>query len=176
MTIPVSAGKAIQRHPVYDLLCRYRAILGAAWAHRAELAGPKRLADEAAFLPAALSLQDTPVHPALRRFAFGIIALFTSVQEQLNASQSEVVRTAALLQRLTPSGQPTGQSKANAKILLNYELLKHSGQGLQPDLTPKNGKKCPASPSSELSGPNRLNRSARWALIIQPFRRNSNPS
>ena len=48
MTIPVSASRAIQRHPAYDLLCRYRAILGAAWAHRAELAGPKRLADEAA--------------------------------------------------------------------------------------------------------------------------------
>ena len=184
MTIPVSAGKAIQRHPAYDLLCRYRAILGAAWTRRAELAGPKRLADEAAFLPAALSLQDTPVHPAPRRFAFGIIALFTSVQEQLNASQSEVVRTAALLQRLTPSGQAiaqpiaqfTAQSTANVTILLNKELLKHSGQGLQTELTPKNGKIGLASHSSELSGPNRLNRSARWALIIQPFRRNSNPS
>ena len=158
------------RHPAYDLLCRYRAIVGAAWTHRAELAGPKRLADEAAFLPAALSLQDTPVHPAPRRFAFGIITLFTialvwsivgkvdivavapgriivsertkliqpleasvvrrvlvkdgdsvqagqvlveldptianaeklSVQEQINASQSEMLRTAALLQRLAP--------------------------------------------------------------------------
>ncbi len=67
----------IQRHPAFDLLARYKAILGAAWQHRAELAGPKRLADEIAFLPAALSLQDTPVHPAPRRFAFGIIALFT---------------------------------------------------------------------------------------------------
>ena len=67
----------VQRHPAFDLLARYQAILGAAWTHRAELAGPKRLADEAAFLPAALSLQDTPVHPAPRRFAFGIIALFT---------------------------------------------------------------------------------------------------
>ena len=36
-----------------------------------ELAGPKRLADEAAFLPAALSLQETPVHPAPRRVAVG---------------------------------------------------------------------------------------------------------
>ena len=63
-------------HPVVDLLARYRAIFAAAWHHRAELAGPARLADEAAFLPAALSLQDTPVHPAPRRFAYAIIALF----------------------------------------------------------------------------------------------------
>ncbi len=63
-------------HPIRDLLTRYRAVLRAAWQHRAELAGPKRLADEAAFLPAALSLQDTPVHPAPRRFALAIMALF----------------------------------------------------------------------------------------------------
>ena len=69
MTIPVSASRAIQRHPAYDLLCRYRAILGAAWTRRAELAGPKRLADEAAFLPAALSLQDTPVPTRVRQFS-----------------------------------------------------------------------------------------------------------
>ncbi len=185
----------VQRHPAFDLLARYQAIVGAAWTHRAELAGPKRLADEAAFLPAALSLQDTPVHPAPRRFAFGIIALFTialvwsivgkvdivaiapgriivsertkliqpleasvvrrvlvkdgdtvqagqvlveldptianaeklSVQEQLNASQSEMLRTAALLQRLA-------QPVTNPRILLNKELLRHSGQGLSTDL------------------------------------------
>ncbi|MEP6773899.1 MAG: biotin/lipoyl-binding protein, partial [Polaromonas sp.] len=63
-------------HPVIELLARYRAIFSAAWAHRAELTGPTRLADEAAFLPAALSLQDTPVHPAPRRFAYAIMALF----------------------------------------------------------------------------------------------------
>lgn len=65
-----------QRHPILELLARYRAIFGMAWAHRHELAGPQRLADEAAFLPAALSLQETPVHPAPRRLAWGIVALF----------------------------------------------------------------------------------------------------
>ena len=63
-------------HPVIELLARYKAIFKAAWAHRVELAGPTRLADEVAFLPAALSLQDTPVHPAPRRLAFAIMALF----------------------------------------------------------------------------------------------------
>lgn len=74
-TAPAANARRV-RHPVYDLLGRYRAILMAAWKHRHELAGPKRLFDEAAFLPAALSLQDTPVHPAPRRLASALIALF----------------------------------------------------------------------------------------------------
>jgi hemolysin D len=71
-----TASTQPQRHPARDLLSKYSAIFQAAWQHRAELAGPARLADEAAFLPAALSLQDTPVHPAPRRFALAIMALF----------------------------------------------------------------------------------------------------
>lgn len=72
MTPPLAS----QTHPALDLLARYRAIFGAVWAVRHELSGPKRLADEVAFLPAALSLQETPVHPAPRRFALVICALF----------------------------------------------------------------------------------------------------
>ena len=64
------------RHPFFELLARYRAVFRAAWAQRTELAGPRRLADELAFLPAALSLQDTPVHPAPRRLAWGLMSLF----------------------------------------------------------------------------------------------------
>jgi hemolysin D len=64
-------------HPAHALLGRYKAVLGAAWAARHELAGPRRLADEAAFLPAALALQETPVHPAPRRALWIIMALFS---------------------------------------------------------------------------------------------------
>lgn len=63
-------------HPVLALLRRYAAIVKLSWAHRHEMAGPARLADEAAFLPAALSLQETPVHPAPRRLALLLISLF----------------------------------------------------------------------------------------------------
>ena len=63
-------------HPTIELLARYKAVLQAAWAHRAELAGPARMADEVAFMPAALSLQETPVHPAPRRFAYVLMGLF----------------------------------------------------------------------------------------------------
>jgi hemolysin D len=58
------------------MLGRYRAVFRAAWDGRAELQGPRRLTEEVAFLPAALSLQESPVHPAPRRAACLIIGLF----------------------------------------------------------------------------------------------------
>jgi hemolysin D len=66
----------LQRHPALELIARYKAMYQAAWQARHELAGPQRLADEAAFLPAALALQHTPVHPAPRRALVVICALF----------------------------------------------------------------------------------------------------
>lgn len=74
----MSAAQQAARHPFLELLARYRAIFAAAWAARQELAGPQRLADEAAFLPAALSLQETPAHPAPRRVATAICLLFVA--------------------------------------------------------------------------------------------------
>ncbi|MBU0915438.1 HlyD family type I secretion periplasmic adaptor subunit [Aquabacterium parvum] len=74
---PGGDSKPPQRHPFLELLQRYRSVVQAAWAHRHELAGPARMADEAAFLPAALSLQATPPHPAPRRALWAIMALFT---------------------------------------------------------------------------------------------------
>lgn len=65
------------RHPFIELMGRYRAIWRAAWAQRHQLAGPSRLADEVAFLPAALSLQATPPHPSPQRVIRVILALFT---------------------------------------------------------------------------------------------------
>ncbi|HEU4459749.1 MAG TPA: HlyD family type I secretion periplasmic adaptor subunit [Methylibium sp.] len=72
----MSATATASRHPAWLLLARYTAVLKVAWAARHELAGPKRLTDETAFLPAALSLQETPVHPAPRRLALALCALF----------------------------------------------------------------------------------------------------
>jgi hemolysin D len=71
-----TTAAATPRHPVIELLARYRALFAAAWQARHELAGPKRLADEAAFLPAALALQATPIHPAPRRVALVLCTLF----------------------------------------------------------------------------------------------------
>ncbi|MBK6850242.1 MAG: biotin/lipoyl-binding protein [Burkholderiales bacterium] len=60
------------------LWARYFKVFGAAWQYRHELAGPSRMQDEIAFLPAALSLQETPPHPAPRRAAWVLCALFTA--------------------------------------------------------------------------------------------------
>ena len=76
------------------LLGRYRAIAAAAWAARHELAGPRRLADEAAFLPAALALQETPVHPAPRRAMWAIVALFTAALAWSLLGQVDIVAVA----------------------------------------------------------------------------------
>ena len=81
-------------HPTLDLLARYKAIFTMAWRHRAELAGPQRLADEVAFLPAALSLAETPVHPAPRRFAYAIMLLFGIALLWSTVGQVDIVAVA----------------------------------------------------------------------------------
>ena len=82
------------RHPVIELMARYLAIFGAAWAMRHELAGPKRLADEAAFLPAALSLQESPAHPAPRRAAVAVCTLFVIALVWATLGQIDIVAVA----------------------------------------------------------------------------------
>lgn len=81
-------------HPLRSLWQRYARVAGAAWALRHELAGPARLADERAFLPAALSLQETPVHPAPRRTALAICAVFTAALAWACIGQLDVVAVA----------------------------------------------------------------------------------
>lgn len=82
------------KHPISELLERYRAVFMAAWAHRTELAGPGRMADEMAFLPAALSLQETPVHPAPRRLAWGLMVLFVLALLWAIVGQVDIVAVA----------------------------------------------------------------------------------
>lgn len=82
------------RHPVIELLARYRAIFKAAWDRRDELAGPKRMLDERAFLPAAIALQETPPHPAPRRAIIAICALFTTALLWACFGQIDIVAVA----------------------------------------------------------------------------------
>ena len=84
-----------QRHPALELLGRYRAILQAAWAARRELVGPILLTDEVAFLPAALSLQETPAHPAPRRVAWTICILFVAALAWSILGQVDIVAVAS---------------------------------------------------------------------------------
>ena len=90
----MSAPAKALRHPALELLGRYRAVFQAAWAMRHELAGPKRLADETAFLPAALSLQETPAHPAPQRVAWAVCALFVVALAWSVIGQVDIVAVA----------------------------------------------------------------------------------
>jgi hemolysin D len=92
MSAPIATP--IMRHPAIELLARYHAVFGASWAARRELAGPKRLADEAAFLPAALEIQETPVHPSPRRAMWAIMALFCIALTWSIVGQVDIVAVA----------------------------------------------------------------------------------
>ena len=76
------------------LLGRYARVLTLAWGRRDQMAGVRRSADELAFLPAALSLQDTPVHPAPRRTAYLLITLFGVALAWAIVGQVDIVAVA----------------------------------------------------------------------------------
>lgn len=74
----------LKRHAFADLLHRYAKIFRHAWSHRKETDAPALQAHEAQFLPAALALRDTPLHPAPRItlwliMAFALIALLWAI-------------------------------------------------------------------------------------------------
>lgn len=89
-----AAEGSTPRHPALELLSHYRAVFRATWERRHELAGPRRLADEAAFLPAALSLQETPAHPAPRRLAVALCVLFVIALAWAVLGQVDIVAVA----------------------------------------------------------------------------------
>lgn len=90
----MSTAPSSPPQPLRELLGRYRDVFQATWQRRHELAGPKRLADEAAFLPAALSLQETPAHPAPRRLAIAVCALFVIALAWACLGQIDIVAVA----------------------------------------------------------------------------------
>ena len=97
-----------------------------------ELAGPQRLADEAAFLPAALSLQDTPVHPAPRRAAIVICALFVIALLWACFGQVDIVAVAPgriVVSERTKTIQPLEASVVK-RVLVNDGDSVQAGQVL----------------------------------------------
>jgi len=126
------SGATSNRHPALELLARYRAILAAAWQARGELAGPRRLADEAAFLPAALSLQATPVHPAPRRAAIAICAVFVVALLWAWFGQVDIVAVAAgriVVSERTKTIQPLEASVVKRVLVRDGESVQ-AGQVL----------------------------------------------
>jgi len=86
-----------------DLTERYRTIFRYAWAHRREMAPVARLPHEAQFLPAALSLQETPVSPAPRVAMWLIIAFMLIALTWAIFGRVDVV--AAATGKIVPSGR-----------------------------------------------------------------------
>jgi hemolysin D len=74
----------MQREALREFLLHYKAHFDFAWSQRAAMDPPQRLAHEVEFLPAALSLQEKPVHPAPRVamqliIGFAALALIWSI-------------------------------------------------------------------------------------------------
>ncbi len=138
-------------HPALDLLARYQAILVAAWLARHELAGPKRLADEAAFMPAALSLQETPVHPAPRRAAIAICALFAIALLWAWFGQVDIVAVAQgriVVSERTKTIQPLEASVVKRVLVRDGDMVQ-AGQVLV-ELDPTNAQADQANVHEQL--------------------------
>lgn len=69
---------SMRRQAWVELLKRYGQVFSLAWARRKELDTPPKLPHEHQFLPSALALQETPVHPA-PRIVMGMILLFALI-------------------------------------------------------------------------------------------------
>lgn len=85
------------------LLRRYRSVWRHAWRHRKEMDAPQRLSHEVQFLPAALALQEQPVHPAPRYIQWAIMAFAALALLWACLGEIDVVATAS--GKIVPSGK-----------------------------------------------------------------------
>ncbi|MDV7212378.1 HlyD family type I secretion periplasmic adaptor subunit [Azotobacter beijerinckii] len=85
------------------LLRRYRSVWRQAWRNRRAMDAPPRLAHEVQFLPAALALQEQPVHPAPRYIQWTLMAFVALALLWACFGEIDVVATAS--GRIVPSGK-----------------------------------------------------------------------
>lgn len=162
------------RHPLIELLARYRAVLGAAWAARAELTGPKRFTDEAAFLPAALSLQETPAHPAPRRAAIAVCALFVIALVWAIFGQIDIVAVAQgriVVSDSTKTLQPLEAGVVRRVLVKDGDLVR-AGQ-LLVELDATNAAADGASVQEQLSAA--ISEERRTAALARAIESNQSP-
>lgn len=74
----------LRLHALLALFKRYRGVFRYVWQHRAQMEPTERMPHESQFLPAALSLQETPISPMPRMamwmlFSFALLALLWAV-------------------------------------------------------------------------------------------------
>ena len=162
------------RHPALELLARYAAVLRAAWSLRHSLAGPRRLADEAAFLPAALSLQETPAHPAPRRAAIAICALFVIALAWATIGEVDIVAVAPgriVVSERTKTLQPLETSVVKRVLVKDGDEVK-AGQVLV-ELDATNASADAASVQEQLSAA--TSEEQRTTALLQAIHSNQPP-
>ncbi|MFG0400347.1 MULTISPECIES: HlyD family type I secretion periplasmic adaptor subunit [Pseudomonas] len=86
-----------------DLAERYRDAWRTAWRKRRSMDGPVREADELAFLPAALSLQETPVHPLPRYLQWSLLMFIGLALAWACIGEIDVIASAE--GKIVPSGR-----------------------------------------------------------------------
>ncbi|MDH0892909.1 MULTISPECIES: HlyD family type I secretion periplasmic adaptor subunit [unclassified Pseudomonas] len=86
-----------------ELLNRYRSAWRHSWRQRKAMDAPARMTHEVQFLPAALALQDAPVHPAPRIIQWTIMAFAVLTLLWACIGEIDVVATAS--GKIVPSGK-----------------------------------------------------------------------
>ena len=86
-----------------ELLNRYRSAWRHSWQRRKAMDAPARLNHEVQFLPAALALQEAPVHPAPRIIQWTIMAFAVLALIWACVGEIDVVATAS--GKIVPSGK-----------------------------------------------------------------------
>ncbi|MGH8830908.1 MAG: HlyD family type I secretion periplasmic adaptor subunit [Polaromonas sp.] len=179
MTEPEPTSQAVTSQapitPTWELLARYKAVFGAAWEARHELAGPGRRADEVAFLPAALSLQDTPAHPAPRRLAWALMALFIIAVLWACFGKIDIVAVAPgriIVGDRTKIIQPLEASVVRRVLVKDGDRVK-AGQVLV-DLDPTMASADQASITEQLSAA--TSEAQRTAALLQTLKTGSTPN
>ncbi|MGN5222266.1 HlyD family type I secretion periplasmic adaptor subunit [Aeromonas veronii] len=138
-----------------DLWIRHRTVWRLAWERRHEMAPKERNADELAFMPAALALQDTPVAAAPRITAwllmsFALLALLWAYFGQIDivaTAQGKVVpsdriKTIQPLEAATVEAihVSEGQAVKAGQLLLELDATDAKADALQLQLERENGR------------------------------------
>ncbi|MBB6343490.1 multidrug efflux pump subunit AcrA (membrane-fusion protein), partial [Pseudomonas fluvialis] len=110
-----------------DLLNRYRKSWRHAWRNRQAMEAPARLPHEVQFLPAALALQDAPVHPAPRIAQWTIMAFAALALLWACLGEIDVVATA------TGKVVPSGKSKViqSSEVAVIKAIQVEDGQAVK---------------------------------------------
>ncbi|WP_152222308.1 HlyD family type I secretion periplasmic adaptor subunit [Pseudomonas sp. SCB32] len=103
-----------------ELLKRYRRTWSHAWRNRKQMDAPPRLPHEVQFLPAALSLQEQPVHPAARYIKWAIMAF--SALALLWACLGEIDVVATAQGKIVPSGKTKVIQPSEVAVVRNIHV------------------------------------------------------